>query len=282
MISVNRLDWKRISKLYVSSSSAPRTLFFFVDIPLLICFGQVKTRTPTQCIIQWTTQEHPTINKKPWTNAESKRLMELVDEYSIYGKWEAIARDHKSNRTASQCFSHYQALQNIKISKKKWTPEEDEALKEAVSLLGERNWQQVAAMFAQRTGNQCLQRWTKSINPAIRREKWNKEEDEILRRAVEAYGVGNWTRIQKHLPGRTDMQVRERYMNVLDPSLNITPATEEEEDRLWELVGKYGRKWSMLTQFFPGRTDNRLLRMYKAAERRRRKKATDVNNEANR
>lgn len=235
-----------------------------------------------QCIIQWTTQEHPRINKKPWSKAESQKLHELVEKHGIYGKWELIAKEHGSNRTASQCFSRYQSERNTSHSKKKWTEEDDLSLREAVALLGEGNWQQTASMLGNRTGNQCLQRWMKSLNPAIRRGKWTEQEDETLRRAVNFYGVGNWNKIQRHLPGRTDMQARERWTNILDPSLTFAPFTAEEEERLYALIEEHGRKWSMLTKFFPGRTDNHLLRFWKMAETRKAKAAEKANSKRSR
>lgn len=178
-------------------------------------------------MIQWTTQDHPKINKKPWGKDESRRLAELVNQHGFEGQWEKIAVDLNTNRTASQCFSHYQAESNLSNAKRKWTLEDDESLKEAVDLLGDRNWQQVASMVSGRTGQQCLQRWMKSINPAIRRSRWTLEEDDALRGAVGVYGVGNWTKVQRYTPGRTDMQCRERWMNVLDPSIKHEAFSEE-------------------------------------------------------
>lgn len=49
----------------------------------------------------------------------------------------------------------------------------------------------------------------------------------MLAIAVNAYGSGNWTRIHKHIPGRTDVQCRERWVNVLNPELNAGPWTPE-------------------------------------------------------
>ncbi|CAO3633552.1 unnamed protein product [Cunninghamella blakesleeana] len=200
---VNKLDWNRISSLYV------------------------KTRTPMECMIQWTTQDHPSINKKPWSKKESETLRQLVKENGYEGKWEKIASQLNTNRTASQCFSHYQAESNALDAKRPWTKDDDEALKEAVSLVGDKNWQQVASIIGGRSGQQCLHRWEKSINPAIRRSRWTEEEDNALRGAVDVYGVGNWTSIQRYLPGRTDMQCRERWMNCLDPRINHDAFTEE-------------------------------------------------------
>ncbi|CAB5381325.1 unnamed protein product [Rhizophagus irregularis] len=84
------------------------------------------------------------------------------------------------------------------------------------------------------------------MNPAIRRGRWKSEEDEALKNAVNMYGVGNWVKIQKFVLGRTDVQCRERWMNVLSPSVKKDPWTEEEDKELkrfrfrWWLLGLSG------------------------------------------
>ncbi|KAI8089161.1 uncharacterized protein BX664DRAFT_332323 [Halteromyces radiatus] len=235
---VNKLDWVRISMIHV------------------------KTRNPMECMIQWTTQDHPKINKLPWKKKESTDLKLLVEKHGHNGKWEQIASELKTNRTAAQCFAHYQAELNMQDSKRRWTAEDDEALKDAVTMMGDKNWQRVALLVGGRTGQQCLQRWMKSINPAIRRSKWTAEEDAALRASVAVYGKGNWTGVQRHLPGRTDMQCRERWMNVLDPRLRHDELSPEEKEKLTQLVAQHGRKWSLFAELMPGRTDNILLRTW--------------------
>lgn len=241
---VSRLDWNRISTIHVHS------------------------RTANQCLMQWTTQEHPIINKKPWSKQESEQLAQLVEKIG-HGQWEKIATDLGTSRTISQCFSHYMADKNYKSARAlKWTPEEDKKLALAVKVFGNCNWQQVAAMLKGRTGQQCLQRWEKSINPAIKRSRWTPEESEQLKRAVQLYGAGNWAKIQRLLPGRTDMQCRERYVNVSQPSVNKNKITEEELTQLVALVEQIGPKWSYIATFFPGRTDNFVFRQYHAYEKK--------------
>jgi len=107
-----------------------------------------------------------------------------------------------------------------------WTAEQDEQLRRAVAMYGESNWQQVAAAMPGRTGQQCLHRWQKSINPKIRRARWTPEEDKLLMDAVKLYGHA-WSRVQHHVPNRTDVQCRERWMNILNPELQRTSWTPE-------------------------------------------------------
>ena len=80
-----------------------------------------------------------------------------------------------------------------------------------------------------RTGQQCLHRWQKSINPTIRRARWTAEEDARLTTAVSLYGH-SWARVRFHVPGRTDVQCRERWMNILNPDLHRAPWTAAVQD----------------------------------------------------
>jgi hypothetical protein len=214
--------------------------------------------------MQWTTQEHPSINKKPWSRQESQHLSQLVDQIGLFsGQWERIAEQLNTNRTISQCFAHYMAGKNHTSAKQlKWTPQEDKQLTEAVKIFGNCNWQQIASLLPGRTGQQCLHRYSKSLHPNIKRSKWTAEEDDLLRRAVQLYGMGNWTKVRRLVPGRTDMQCRERWCNILHPSVNRTPLSEEESNRLMELVKEHGPKWSFLARLMPGRTDNHIRRHY--------------------
>ena len=133
--------------------------------------------------------------------------------------------------------------------KKDWKPEEDERLIEAVKSHGE-NWQAGVLVSPSsykrashrcdlrglgavalhvgsgRNSNQCINRWSKTINPAIKRGKWIAEEDEALRQAVAACGP-IWKNVCKRMNGRTDAQCRERWTNKLDPNLKFADWTPE-------------------------------------------------------
>ncbi|KAH9307344.1 hypothetical protein KI387_035255 [Taxus chinensis] len=83
---------------------------------------------------------------------------------------------------------------------------------------------------------------------------WTEEEDEILRRAVQCYNGKNWKRIAQYFPNRTDVQCLHRWQKVINPNLIKGPWTKEEDNKIVELVQKYGvKKWSFISQFLPGR-----------------------------
>lgn len=49
---------------------------------------------------------------------------------------------------------------------------------------------------------------------------------------------------------------RLRWFNQLDPKINRSAFTVEEEERLLAAHKMYGTKWAMISRLFPGRTDN--------------------------
>jgi hypothetical protein len=86
------------------------------------------------------------------------------------------------------------------------------------------------------------------------RGKWNPEEDQLLREAVQKFGGRNWKRISEVLVGRTDVQCLHRWQKVLRPGLIKGPWTKEEDEAVIELVEKYGIKsWSFIARQLKGR-----------------------------
>ncbi|KAI9295289.1 hypothetical protein K502DRAFT_225978 [Neoconidiobolus thromboides FSU 785] len=221
-------------------------------------------RSPKECAIRWTCYDHPLINKADWTDEEELKLAQIAKSYN-YRNWQAIASELNTNRTAIQCFHQYQTKMNHGLVRKRWTKEEDNILREAVKVYGERNWQQIAQCLVNRTGQQCLHRWAKALNPAIKRGRWTPEEDEVLKAAVAKYGAHSWVKIQPHVKGRTDVQCRERWMNVLHPGIDDSYWNPYEDAHLLSLVNKIGvGKWSSISQELSNRTDNQCWRRWKS------------------
>ena len=95
-----------------------------------------------------------------------------------------------------------------------------------------------------------------------RRAPWNKKEDEAIIELVKKYGTSNWTIIANEMANmykskhRNGKQCRERWHNHLDPIVNKENWTDEEENILFTKHLEYGNKWSDISKFLPGRTDN--------------------------
>ncbi|XP_043923306.1 myb-related protein A [Protopterus annectens] len=84
--------------------------------------------------------------------------------------------------------------------------------------------------------------------------KWTKEEDEKLKKMVEQCGTDDWSSIACHFSNRSDVQCQHRWQKVLNPELIKGPWTKEEDQRVIELVQKYGpKRWSLIAKHLKGR-----------------------------
>ncbi|CAG8515219.1 16232_t:CDS:2 [Funneliformis mosseae] len=132
------------------------------------------------------------VNQKPpvytkWTEQEDELLRGAVRIYGPH-KWSLIAT-HVPNRTPMQCSARWVGALNPSILKGRWTSQEDNALKEAVShyinsVDSQGNpqpipWNKVSKRIPQRTGAQCQARWTEALDPRIRKVT-NDESNNML------------------------------------------------------------------------------------------------------
>ncbi|XP_077208268.1 transcriptional activator Myb isoform X9 [Paroedura picta] len=84
--------------------------------------------------------------------------------------------------------------------------------------------------------------------------RWTREEDEKLKQLVEQNGTEDWKVIANFLPNRTDVQCQHRWQKVLNPELIKGPWTKDEDQRVIELVQKYGpKRWSVIAKHLKGR-----------------------------
>ncbi|XP_074478788.1 myb-related protein A isoform X1 [Sebastes fasciatus] len=84
--------------------------------------------------------------------------------------------------------------------------------------------------------------------------KWSRDEDEKLKKLVEQHGADSWKLISNFFPGRTDGQCQHRWQKVLNPELVKGPWTKEEDQKVIDLVHKYGpKRWSVIAKHLQGR-----------------------------
>jgi hypothetical protein len=186
----------------------------------------VPASLPTPASASRARQRQP---RNSWTPEENAKLTEAVKKHG--GKnWIAIAA-LVPGRTHLQCRGRWATGFDTTIDRtstrhnkgKIWTAEEDAKLTEAVTEYGH-NWAHVAAMVPGRTYYQCSYRWVKCLGPTIEHTtgKWKPEEDSKLNDAVKEHGDNNWVAVAAMVPGRSNVQCRQRWAETLVPSIADT------------------------------------------------------------
>ncbi|KAF2973319.1 hypothetical protein GQX73_g376 [Xylaria multiplex] len=153
-----------------------------------------------------------------------------------------------------------------------WTPQEDRILNAVVTQATQPgqsiSWHSVASHLPGRSNKDCRKRWHYKIARDFRKGPWTAAEDEGLRRAVEIHGT-KWTKVSEALGSRNGDQCWKRWHDKLDPRIDHSPWTSEEDATLLQVVEKMGTNWRVIVnQHFPRRTPLSAKNRYGILQRR--------------
>ncbi|KAJ5359639.1 uncharacterized protein N7496_012052 [Penicillium cataractarum] len=116
-------------------------------------------------------------------------------------------------------------------------------------VLGDRRgkdskWAEISKRLPGRTNKDCRKRWFHSLDPALRRGRWTKEEDEILLAAHQRLGPA-WKEIALLIEGR----------DILNPLAKdrLKDWSPEEDQYLTAKVNELGHRWATIAAGLPGR-----------------------------
>ena len=155
-----------------------------------------------------------------------------------------------------------------KIKKhKQWSLEEDKLLIKLAVLFKQKSWTKISKDFEDKTPAQCRARY-KRIRPGIVKGSWSKEEDQLIRSHVEKNGK-NWALISKLMKTRNGKQIRDRFLNYLDPEIKKEKFEDEEDHKIVSLYKDYGPKWSIISKHFEGRTGDMIKNRFHSCLKRK-------------
>ncbi|XP_032117642.1 snRNA-activating protein complex subunit 4 isoform X1 [Sapajus apella] len=213
----------------------------------------------------WQNSEHPSINKQEWSREELERLQVIAAAHG-HLEWQRIAEELGTNRSAFQCLQKFQQ-HNKTLKRKEWTEEEDRMLTQLVQEMRVGShipYRRIVYYMEGRDSMQLIYRWTKSLDPALKKGCWAPEEDAKLLQAVAKYGEQDWFKIREEVPGRSDAQCRDRYLRRLHFSLKKGRWNLKEEEQLIELIEKYGvGHWAKIASELPHRSGSQCLSKWK-------------------
>lgn len=136
----------------------------------------------------------------------------------------------------------------LAASKGSWSVEEDEKLTQLVGSFGPKSWSTIATFFSTKAGKQCRERWHNHLNPDISKSKFTEEEDQILISSHRIFG-NRWALIAKHLPGRTDNCIKNRWNSTIRRRIKLE-SSETKSDRSKESQPDYGFTFELLRRQF--------------------------------
>ncbi|KAH0787485.1 Myb-like DNA-binding domain containing protein [Histomonas meleagridis] len=111
-----------------------------------------------------------------------------------------------------------------------------------------------------------------------RSNPWTEEEDERLKTAIHVHGSDNWSIIATFVGGgRTKSQCSQRWRRVLDPKINKSNWTKEEEEKLIEAVKSFGTKaWTRIASEMGNRSDVQCRFRYNFLQKKAALNRTDI------
>ena len=107
----------------------------------------------------------------------------------------------------------------------------------------------------------------------ISKGSWTLAEDEKIVSLVSVFGK-SWSKIAKLMKSRNGKQIRDRFINVLDPQVKKGKFSDEEDFLLVSLFNQYGPKWALISKSFYNRSPDMIKNRFHSSIKKKMTKLT--------
>ena len=153
-----------------------------------------------------------------------------------------------------------------------WSKEEDARPTDILKKYkNPRDWEPIAKeLNSGRSAKEVHERWIRYLKPGVRKGQWTDQEDAIVMEVVSSSSeqpFTRWSDLAQRLPGRVGKQIRDRWVNHLNPNINHLPFSREDDLLLWEGHTQLGKRWvEISTKFFnSSRSENHIKNRWYSA-----------------
>ncbi|GAQ80862.1 SANT/Myb domain containing protein [Klebsormidium nitens] len=122
------------------------------------------------------------------------------------------AETHDSSSTGSSG-SDLDLPKRGRTSRSNWTKDDDAALVAFVEKHGLAQWAKAGRTLG-RTGKQCRNRWSNTLEPGLKDVEWTNEEERRLVQFHRQFG-SKWATLSRHMPGRSPNAIKNHWNNTI-------------------------------------------------------------------
>jgi hypothetical protein len=164
------------------------------------------------------------------------------------------------------------------LRRTKWTKEEDEILISLTNPTGRNSWSTIAQHLPGKSSYTCFLRY-RSIKPGLKKGAWTEEEDKRILQGLSEFNPKEWSNIAKYyFTNRTAKQIRDRYINYLDPRIKKGPFSDREDAMIAKMYQVYGAKWTTIQKHLPLRSADSIKNRFNSSIKRSKKFTSEVIN----